>query len=131
MASVRVAVIDPLSDTRELVVEVLQAAGHDVEVFGSVRDAFAGPADSRPRIAFLGSLRHLSDMRTRMDRESSPGHVLVVLATAAQQATVPQLSGVTVLPKPFGIEQLLGSVADMAEATGVAPGRCRRDLLWR
>ena len=132
----RILVVDDDSDIRQLSTEVLIHSGYEVDAAADGAAAWEALQSktfnllitdhNMPKLTGVELVRKLRSARMALS---------VILATgrlpANELAQNPSLQLAAMLPKPFSIDELLGTVTKVLRATVNAPGLIEPSPAWR
>ena len=115
--AVRVLVVDDDASNRDLIAEVLADEGHDVAQAGEGACALAMLAAWPADLILLDLLMPEMDgwaFRARQLATPRSADVPVIMLSAARDVRVEALRPAAFVPKPFDLEHLLATVANLA-----------------
>ena len=121
----RVLVVEDDAAIRDLLVSLFREAGLDVRAVGDGRAALHAVAQWSPDVIVLD--RHTPGMGgeefARIYRALPPPHAPIVLLTGCAQpeAAVERVGAAAVVAKPFDLDDLLATVARVAQQPALMP----------
>ena len=119
-AALRVLVAEDDADLRNLLVEAIEAEGYEVVVACDGAEALEKARACRPDVALLDQMMPRlegAEVVRRMREDPALRVIPVILMTAAPYSVPRDVAGlVPVTPKPFDLDRLLATLADVARA---------------
>ncbi|HEX2142356.1 MAG TPA: response regulator [Candidatus Limnocylindria bacterium] len=133
MSRGRVAVVDDNHETLDLLRDILTDHGYEVEVAPAVDAGLHEIRDARPDIIIVDLLlstdqRWLSGWDVvRLARSHAELHRLPIVVISADpgrlnthRGEAARLTNVRLLPKPFGVDEIVGVVTELLDASAAA-----------